>query len=153
MEKILVLSDSHSNAETVNAIVKKEGQCDHLVFCGDGLRDLAYLEAGSCILYAVPGNCDKDHPLYDEYAVEERIAGKDLLIVHGHRFDVKNGLELLLDYARSLDVSVVFFGHTHIPCKEEHEGILFINPGSASEGKYAVVTIDRGEWLVEQRTL
>jgi len=33
-------------------------------------------------------------------------------------------------------VQVVIFGHTHIAEKTEHNGVLFVNPGSASQPKY-----------------
>lgn len=35
--------------------------------------------------------------------------------------------------AEQANVSLVFYGHTHIAKAEQEEGILFINPGSISQ--------------------
>lgn len=54
---------------------------------------------------------------------------------------------------------IVVFGHTHYPVVEEHQGVLFINPGSPSLpmqvrrlGQVAILEItptDKRAWLVE----
>ncbi|WP_059369801.1 YfcE family phosphodiesterase [Treponema endosymbiont of Eucomonympha sp.] len=68
--RLLVLSDSHGERGTVEEIVRRFGKgCDALVFCGDGLQDVAALCAGAksetCVSEALPpvvaavrGNCD-----------------------------------------------------------------------------------------------
>ena len=51
----------------------------------------------------------------------------------------------------------MLFGHTHVPCVEEQEGILFVNPGSLTyprqeghKSSYAIMEIsDSGEIHVE----
>jgi len=45
---------------------------------------------------------------------------------------------ILVDLLRSGipdDVDVVVFGHTHVPLTEERDGVLYLNPGSASHGR------------------
>jgi putative phosphoesterase len=66
--RLLVLSDSHGERDTVKEIVQRFGKdCDALVFCGDGLRDVTALcaeggtrvsEALPPVIAAVRGNCD-----------------------------------------------------------------------------------------------
>ena len=56
-------------------------------------------------------------------------------------------------------VSIVVFGHTHIPVMEEHQGILLVNPGSpvlprqrrelGQVGILEVTPQDRSAWIVD----
>ncbi|MDZ7834879.1 MAG: metallophosphoesterase family protein [Alkalibacterium sp.] len=54
----------------------------------------------------------------------------------------------MIDLAKSNDVKIVFYGHTHIPRVEKEEGIVFINPGSIAQprdrakGTYLVMELD-----------
>jgi len=45
---------------------------------------------------------------------------------------VKSGVESLKKKAKELDIDIVVFGHTHTPYRDQEDGMLFLNPGSAS---------------------
>ena len=76
------------------------------------------------------------------------IGGKKLLLVHGHRHSVDNGIHRLYYYAMEKKADCALFGHTHIP-EIIREGDLFImNPGSPSfprggftQGTYGILHI------------
>lgn len=158
--RLLVLSDSHGDLDTVRSIIMQFGRdCDALIFCGDGFCDIAACleeaaqdeklkEALPPVIAAVRGNGDADsYPLNtggddDEdipcrkivapLRLEFTAAGRNILAVHGHRHGVDWGTETLLSSAHTMDADMVFFGHTHCVFREEDGGTLILNPGSCS---------------------
>ena len=65
-----------------------------------------------------------------------------MLAVHGHRFDVKWGLDQLSYYAEERGAKVVLYGHTHIAAAEFVGPVLMVNPGALMRGQYAELVID-----------
>lgn len=159
--RLLVLSDSHGDLDTVRSIIMQFGtESDAMIFCGDGFCDIAACleeaardeklkEALPPVIAAVRGNGDADSYLLhngeenqDEEAalckilapprLELTAAGRNILAVHGHRHGVDWGTETLLSSARTMDADMVFFGHTHCVHREEEGGTLILNPGSCS---------------------
>lgn len=79
---------------------------------------------------AVRGNIDKAHwasAIPEVEAVE--VNGKFLYLLH-------NIDELDLDPIGQFDV--VVFGHSHKPCNERREGVLFFNPASAGPRRFSL---------------
>lgn len=130
--KVAVFSDTHGNyAHAVKALdtLKKIGQIIHL---GDTMDDAEMMEqATGQSLIKVPGNCDFTASAPRELL--RSIAGKNVFMTHGDRYNVKNGLEQLCVKAMSIRADIVLFGHTHQPFIENMNGILFFNPGSLSD--------------------
>jgi putative phosphoesterase len=60
------------------------------------------------------------------------IAGKRILLTHGHLYGVKKGLLNLYYRGKEVEADLVVFGHTHAWTLEKMEDILLFNPGSAS---------------------
>ena len=155
MTKLIVASDSHGSAVTLQGVLDKERDADALLFLGDGVRDLdtACGPFPGLRVYAVRGNCDLA-------ALEppEGVApfdGVNVLYTHGHLYGVKSGLERLWYAARSRGVQLALFGHTHIPFCEESEGVTLFNPGSVGrpwrgQATYGVILLDKGK-IVECR--
>jgi putative phosphoesterase len=123
MHKIGVISDTHGiiRPEALKALQGLE----HIIHAGDigspcvidELRRLAQVTA-------VRGNIDNGEwarELSDTAVV--KMGEATLYVIH-------NILNLDLD-PRSADFSAVIFGHSHSPSQEEHNGVLFFNPGSA----------------------
>ena len=54
----------------------------------------------------------------------------NILITHGHRFNVYAGYDYLVDYMNKADIHICFHGHTHVPHYEIYKNKIFINPGS-----------------------
>lgn len=76
------------------------------------------------------------------------LGGRRILLLHGHKQGVKNGLQRLYYHALESKADAVLFGHTHIP-EMRREGELFMmNPGSPSfprgghtQGTYGILHI------------
>jgi putative phosphoesterase len=140
MKKILVLSDTHGHVKTIEKIASAEHPFDAVIFSGDGLRDFSYITfEGNPERIFVPGNIDGSHPIYDADVLVRDISGKKVLIFHGHRHEVKNGLETALSLCCENGADFCIFGHTHIQFLETIRGVTLLNPGTVTENKYAVI--------------
>jgi hypothetical protein len=70
-----------------------------------------------------------------------------ILLTHGHRQGVNNGLDRLAYYAREKGVNACFYGHTHFPACTNIGGVFLMNPGSpsfprgGSKSSYGIVEI------------
>jgi len=72
--------------------------------------------------------------------------GKEAVLTHAH------------DNILALPKGVHLFGHNHLQFYMEHEGRLFINPGSCgmaadwdATAAYTLLTLDTGQWVVQER--
>ena len=152
-ETYVVFSDVHGRRDLVRELATRHHDAQGFFFLGDGLSDLPELPAP---LVAVRGNCDIS---LDKHTPEECLldlgAGK-ILLMHGHRFGVKSGLERATLYAASRGADALLFGHTHLA--EEHylsagEGSLLsrpmwvFNPGSLAAREFGLLQIQGGQML------
>ncbi|MBQ9781347.1 MAG: metallophosphoesterase family protein [Clostridia bacterium] len=154
--EILIISDTHGKGDLAERAVALTRP--HLtIFCGDGLRDLAFRPA-LLPLYAVRGNCDY-FTVPDIGETEETLTltidGLKLLITHGHRYGVKSGLGALITKAIQENTDAVIFGHTHEPLEltllPEHASSRFgislnkplylFNPGSLGYAPHSFGTL------------
>lgn len=137
--KIIVMSDSHGDMETVKTVSSLSA--DAYFHCGDS--ELLAENSIWANIYKVRGNCDFDANFPKEVIVS--VGDKLIMMVHGHEHDVKKSLMGLYFRAKEKDVDVVLFGHSHLYGAEMKDDILFLNPGSTMqprEGKpptYAVI--------------
>lgn len=166
--RLLVLSDSHGNTKIVRAIVGAFGaDCDALCFCGDGARDMlsvlaSFSKAEKNALVPPVGALARGNGDAESYMVQSRdgqipyhvpklqeftVAGRRILLTHGHQHDVYYGTEAFFHAAKRERADVALFGHTHIPSAAHEDGILLLNPGScarprrSSPASFAVVTV------------
>ncbi len=140
MRNLLIISDTHKDTALIEELLKKyEG---YTVFhCGDFCVDEEILKKNN-ITY-VFGNCDHKGDIYD---IILEMDSKKIFITHGHKYNVKFGLEKIYFKALELGCDYVFFGHTHQPLNIECNGIHFINPGSLKYGRtYALIENDNIE--------
>lgn len=146
--KVLIVSDTHGRDSGLEKAVEKEAPFDMLVHCGDVEGREIFIEAladgPTCI---VAGNNDFYTDLPREAIIQ--IAGKRVLVTHGHYYGIAYSLERLINAAKQQDCQIVMFGHIHTPLIEEENGVLFINPGSLAlprqnghQKSYAVLTTD-----------
>lgn len=144
--KVLVVSDSHGNVENICRAVELE-KPRMLLHLGDGWRDaeLVAQRYPDLPLEKVPGNCDFRS---SESAVRVlMIAGKLIMICHGHTLGVKTNLSLLLRAAQENKADAVLFGHTHQPFVDIRNGIVMLNPGSIGSYRratYGTLTVEEG---------
>lgn len=122
--KIIVMSDSHGDKETVKAVSAL--QADAVFHCGDS--ELSWDDPLLHTIHIVKGNCDRDPRFPDSVIVE--VGGKKIWMVHGHEHDCKRTMLPLYYGAQELGADIVLFGHSHSYAAEMREGILFVNPGS-----------------------
>jgi putative phosphoesterase len=125
-----VISDTHGLVRP-EAVQHLRG-CELIVHCGD-IGDPAVLEALRDLapVRAVRGNIDKG-------AWAASFPSTDIVEVGSHRLYVLHDLaELDVDPAAA-GFSAVLSGHSHKPCVEERQGVLFINPGSAGPRRFTL---------------
>ena len=140
--KVLVLSDSHGNAERMVELYK-EGGYRAVIFLGDVVRDADRLAiiTGGIPVYRVKGNCDMFESALDEQIID--IEGKLVFIAHGHNYHVKSGYGAFINAALAKSVDVALCGHTHVQHFERVGDLIVANPGSVASGHYGVLTIDK----------
>lgn len=121
----MILSDSHGLTDEVTQIVDRF-KVDKIIHCGDFCVE-ATLPPFATML-KVRGNCDFaiDVPL--KKVVEWQ--GLRAIVVHGHKYRVKEGYLQLSYLAEEEKAHIVLFGHSHLPVSFVEKGTLFINPGS-----------------------
>ncbi len=149
--KILVISDSHNVIlDSQIEDIKKEGQFDLLIHCGDKYHDADKFAEKLHIekVLNVPGNCDYT-VIGMEPTIIQVIEGKKFIITHGHLFYVKLSLNQLKAYAKKNKADIVIYGHTHKAKNEIKDNVLFFNPGSTifpNDGKasFGVIEINEG---------
>ena len=139
---ILVFSDTHRRASGMIRILADQ-KPDLLIHLGDLESDLRDVRAvfPSLRILSVPGNCD----FVPDEVMETVIGGFRFFLCHGHQYGVKSGLGRLKAEAKRREVRVVLYGHTHVAHLEEEDGIIYLNPGTASGfGKltYGEILID-----------
>ena len=135
-----VVSDSHGDRDRLSNIMMalEYKKAEGVIHLGDGFRDMEPFEKAFPQVWQVAGNCDFCSAGRQELI---RLSGMPVLITHGHGYMVKSTLDLLCDEAVSLGARAALFGHTHEPFTEYRNGVLLLNPGSAREGRYAVLRI------------
>ena len=129
--KMLVVSDSHMYNDILENITNKwKNKVDLLVHCGD-----------SSLLPDNPLLKDYDIVVHGNYVVY-----KDIFVTHGNDYHVYAGYDELIKACKENHCTICFHGHTHVPTIQIHEGIIFVNPGSAminrgsyGYGTYAIV--------------
>jgi len=127
--KILLVSDTHRRISPLIKTIENE-KFDVLFFLGDNVEDGEEIANRLNIRekYIVRGNGDFYTSYPDKIVVE--MLGHRMILVHGHRENVKLDLKQLMVLAKKEDADSVFFGHTHIASIDRIEDILFLNPGS-----------------------
>ena len=150
----LIFSDSHGRSDLVGEMLSR-CRPDVILCCGDGLWDLANQHTARP-LYVVRGNCDVLPPpslfvggeMVNEVLVNE--GGMRLLLMHGHTYNVKYGLESAIFRAAELDADALVFGHTHrrvnvMLTPEEHpclkKRLHLFNPGSLHDAPHSFGTL------------
>lgn len=140
--KVFVFSDSHRSRSGMYRVIDADPP-DQIIHLGDLLDDAealadAYPKLPVCM---VPGNCDG----WSMVPVKKQIAlaGKSILLSHGHLWGVKRSYDAALAEARNVKADILLFGHTHVPyCQQLEDGLWVMNPGPA-RSSYGVIQIDQ----------
>lgn len=142
--KIIVLSDSHKDFNSIMRIFDREKDINYIIHAGDVYRDvedIMFLKPRIPCAYVI-GNNDIvfGEPLNREFT----LGGKKFFLTHGHLFGVKNSMSPLKKKAKDVGADICIFGHTHIKYLNEEDGIWYLNPGSTRKS-YGVIEISDGE--------
>lgn len=138
--KLLVLSDSHGDVDTMIDIVRRE-RPDAMAHLGDTSRDAEALAAifPDIPLHAVCGNCDIRPTRPEKLSF---LAGPvKVFATHGHLYPDFEGF---LNSASLSGAALALSGHTHVAKIEYYPGLTALNPGTVGKGmrrSYAVVDI------------
>ena len=117
---------------------------DQVIHLGDPQEDaeeLTYVYPRLPICM-VPGNCDgwTMEPLKKQIT----LAGKKVLLSHGHLWGVKRGYEAAVADARACGADILLFGHTHKAlCQQLEDGLWMMNPGT-SRTSFGLILIENG---------
>lgn len=145
--RIGVLSDTHGNLALAEQVIGEMGSVDLVLHAGDYYEDSCRLAESGVRVIGVVGNCECGVDGPPERLVQ--VAGKRVLLTHGHRYRVKQDFRSLLSRARELNADVVVFGHTHRAEAFWLGKVLFFNPGSlyapVGDGPtYGMLVLDNG---------
>lgn len=147
--RVGIISDSHGSLSLLEKVIKKMGEVDAYIHLGDYITDAdTVLKKTEKKYIVVKGNCDIQE---GEEEVVIQLAGKKLLITHGHQYNIKSGYNNIYYRTREEKADIVLFGHTHMPVSLWYKGRLFFNPGSiafprgGSLASYGVIDIVDGE--------
>ncbi len=136
--RIGVISDTHipDRAKDIpQKILEEFKNVDMIIHAGD-LVDLNVLNKLKTVcnnVKAVWGNMDSDE-------VRKALPEKEILKIGNYNVGIMHGygipnklIDLLTSVFKDSDVNLIVFGHSHAPFNEKREGILFFNPGSATD--------------------
>lgn len=129
-----VLSDTHHDAAAVERAFQlfRQHGASAVLCLGDVCSDTAGKgEEYAMEVVCTAGNMDASRafPLMLVYEAD----GIRILMTHGHTLDVRHGHARLLEEAKTRGCKAALYGHTHIPLLGKKQGILILNPGSASQ--------------------
>lgn len=129
--KTIFFSDLHKDIETLEKLLNKEEG----VFYSLGDSELSKVILDSYNIISVCGNCDINE-FEDNLII--KLDEFNVLLTHGHNFNVKFTLNNLYYYTKSINCDVVLFGHTH-KITQINDDVIMLNPGSLKQSKSYIV--------------
>jgi putative phosphoesterase len=137
--KIGVISDTHIRSTDKllpNGVFQAFEGVDLILHAGDILIEEVLLQLQAIApVQAIAGNNDS-YEIYKKYGTRKIITvnGKKIGLTHG----MSRGKTYLTAYAEFMEdnVDCIVYGHSHAPHNEVIDGILFFNPGSATQRRF-----------------
>lgn len=145
--RICAVSDTHRYRHELLTAVKNAQPISVILHAGDETSDAKWLsERVNWPIFGVAGNWDTPS---EKYPAEQSFDfGLHILLVHGHRQRVKEGLTQLAQKSNETKANIVVYGHSHVAATTIINGVLLINPGSLAsprgrrERTFAIIDID-----------
>ncbi|MBR5773439.1 MAG: metallophosphoesterase [Clostridia bacterium] len=145
--KILVISDTHKNTQMLRRALDNHPEIVHVFHLGDHTADVDAVREDypDKTFYCVCGNNDFGSQ-YAPTGVCE-LNGRTIYYTHGHLQRVHDHLHNLIAEAKHYGADIALFGHTHISCTIQTDGVFLFNPGSASRPRmgnrsYGIIELD-----------
>ena len=153
--KVLVFSDSHGAVNYIDEMLFKEKDCQTVFFLGDGMSEVTRIMARYPERKFIVAKGNNDWHSDADTEAYKYIGGVTIMACHGHIFNVRFSLRELLSSAQSVRANVALYGHTHKSAmyNDPVTGICAINPGALCDGKYCVMTIEKGSFDIDFKTL
>ncbi len=148
--KLLIMSDTHGDAEVIDKVRSFHPDADAIVHCGDS--ELPYDHQALEGIERVCGNCDRGTDFPEEKVF--RVGDTTVFVTHGHLFNVKSTILSLTYRAKELGADICCFGHSHVLGAEKINDTLFINPGSLlkprgrAEKTFVIVEIGQDSYVM-----
>lgn len=147
--KILIVSDTHGYEDNMWKAIRREEPVDMFIHCGDiEHKPSELMDYFDCPVHVVKGN--NDYMLKLPEVERFNIAGYNVILTHGHRFNIYRDQDVMFYYGEENNADIVMFGHIHMPIVAMSKGVTIVNPGSISlprqsGGKptYIVMTVDK----------
>jgi putative phosphoesterase len=148
--KIGVISDTHlsSRNQRLSDIFNKYlSDCDLILHAGDLIHAEIFDAFGKKDIRAVHGNMDLP-------SVKQKLPDKLIVEINGFRIGLIHGWGAPRDIEDRLlqtigPVDCLVYGHTHRAANKVKDGILFFNPGSPTDKRFAdsrtigILTLDQ----------
>ncbi|MBO8462030.1 MAG: YfcE family phosphodiesterase [Firmicutes bacterium] len=134
--RILLVSDSHGDFESLNNLLILHPDCDYYFHLGDSCLPKYYMQSFLCI----KGNCD-----FEDFDTIREIT------INNIKFHLEHGDKIFKkidNYIKNIDCDVFLFGHTHCKLNTKINNKIVINPGSLSrprddtKGSYAIISFN-----------
>jgi len=129
--RIAVISDTHAllRPELLQELITR-GPFDHILHAGDvGNADFLDALRAFAPVTAIRGNIDRLGPCRELPATEAFELGSCLI----YMLHAIQDLDLNPSVAK---IGVVISGHSHQPSITQHEGVLYLNPGSVGPRRF-----------------
>ena len=142
--KILVISDTHRQINTVLNILSDVPDITNVIHLGDLVRDAEDIQEHfpDKAYHIIQGNND----LFS-FAKPEMLlclCGHNIFATHGHAYGVRGGVTLLAKRALELGCDLALFGHTHNYADETVLGVRCLNPSNRG---YFIITEEKTEFF------
>jgi putative phosphoesterase len=157
--KIGVISDTHlsgTKCELPEKLLDTLKDCNLILHAGD-ILEMCVLEELKKIskVEAVYGNMDgpKVKSVLKEKQILD-IEGKRICLMHGYGHPDRL-VDVLKNEFWEQKPDIIIFGHSHVPKNEYMDGVLFFNPGSATDTifapyrSYGIIEIENGKIKAE----
>lgn len=153
--KVLVFSDSHGASGLIEEMLLREKDCQTVFFLGDGMSETERIMARYPDRKFIIAKGNNDWNSQADTETYKYIDGVTVMACHGHRFNVRFSLRDMLSFAQGVMANVVLYGHTHKSAmyNDPVTGICAINPGALCDGKYCVLTIEKGGFDIDFKTI
>lgn len=149
--RIGVISDSHGDRAGIIRALNHMSKVDVIFHLGDFAKDGEYIKSfHPANLYVVRGNCDFFADTSAPVKIILEIGEKKIFATHGHRYRVKDGLNILYYKALETGADIVLYGHTHSSQIIKVDNRVIMNPGSVSRPRdagnptYGIIEITKG---------
>lgn len=147
--QILVISDTHRRDNLMKEAVERVGKVDMVFHLGDLEGSDQYLMSlCDCPVIIVRGN--NDFFSWQERDRVMELENHRILLTHGHNYGVSFTTVRLAEEAVARNCDIALYGHTHVPCLTEEQGVTLFNPGSLGYPRqtprrptYGLMEIDR----------